>query len=123
MEKEKFTQEQIEIAKKLYDEYSTNDGIGVGFIKYLDSFLKPKTKKIMVEIEYPENGMSFSEKELYMVLTSNEFYKSCDIIKVGIIPEAFKKEELYEMFAECMLPDTVDTCCDNFISERDKDEE
>lgn len=53
MEKERFTKEEIETARKIYEKW---DGYEyVNFRLYLDSLLKPKYKTMFFKVEYEEH--------------------------------------------------------------------
>jgi hypothetical protein len=85
LETKKYTKEEIETGRKLFFEWDT----AMNFEDWLDSLLKPKTKKIRVEIELDEN-VGTVENLLNALGVLN-------VISVKELPEVFSREEVIEL--------------------------
>ena len=114
-----FTKEQIETAKKILESYRVVQNRHHNFENYLDSLLKPETKKIIVEIESNDcdsigilNRIFCGEKGLCDFTFENKW-------RATELPEVFTREDMIE-FAKI---DHVRYCdiepnLEKFISER-----
>lgn len=111
-----FTKEQIETAGELYSIW--NKGIGIPdsetFSEFLDSLLKPETKKIIVEIESEEQDLTPER-----ILSRLKIY-SFHNLKVTELPEVFTREDIYEMFQYCIHKNTINTCLNKFSERKSK---
>ncbi len=113
-----FTKEEIETALKTWDEYS--DTLNeLSYADWLNSLLKPETKKIVVEVEYDDNEYGMSAEAIYQSINSfdvrNEY-----VTKVKELPEVFSREDMID-FAEYYSDSDVwnlQIAFDNWLSER-----
>ena len=97
MKTEKFTKEEIETAKKVWDTFKVNPGCSKSYNEYLDSLLKPERKKIRVEIEYDNIEYPIVAEDISDMIISqfNLRYN----FKITELPEVFTREEVIK-FAE-----------------------
>ena len=108
----KFTKEEIETAKTLYDKWASEKYTSPTFKSFLDSLLKPETKKIRVEIEYfkpdgcPDMQISYIKSKL-------EYFEKDDFVKVTELPEVFTRKDMIE-FGEYSKASTNYSCAENF---------
>jgi hypothetical protein len=121
----KFTKEVIETAREVYGTWTSEK---TAFISYLDSLLKPETKKIVVEIEY-EPIPDFITEEMAINLTVNDVRDSLKSrmnkgfnIKVTELPEVFSREDMIEFAQYNYEHSSISkvTNLNNWLSERSK---
>jgi len=91
MKKEKFTKEEIEAAKTLYDKWILKTNTSITFKGFLDSLLEPERKKIVVEIEYQAQiNLNASKVQGCMESSSCYYDKNALNFKVTELPEVNK---------------------------------
>ena len=114
----KFTKEELETVGKFIDEY-TYYSPPISLSDYLDQCKKPERKFIDVRIEYNDSEFGMSAKAIQESIsnfdTRNEY-----VTKVTELPEVFSRQDILEMLKDCLHSDTINMCCDLFISERSK---
>jgi hypothetical protein len=118
---EKFTKEELETVGKFMDEYMYYSP-PISLSDYLDQCKKPKTKKIVVEIEYNDSEFGISDKAIQEAIsnfdTRNEY-----VTKVTELPETFTREDMIK-FKYGMVNDANSIFwhyqIENFLSERNK---
>jgi hypothetical protein len=123
----KFTKEQIELAKKVFESYQIDQRNQPSYTYFLDSLLKPETKKIVVEIEY-EPIPDFITEEMAINLTVNDVRDSLKSrmnkefnIKVNELPEVFTREQVIGIFdASFTDKNYINGLIDVWLSERNK---
>ena len=115
-----FTKEQIETAKKILESYRVVQNRHHNFENYLDSLLKPETKKIIVEIESNDcdsigilNRIFCGEKGLCDFTFENKW-------RATELPEVFTREDMIE-FANYHhhVDETVETNINDWLSQRE----
>lgn len=114
-----FTKEEIETAKKLYSKYRNQTAVDDGFTNFadwVDSLLKPKTKKIIVEIEVYGGSQVMFLNGIENALR-DKYYNAA--IKVTELPEVFSKKDLIEFTNyHHHVDETVETNINDWLSQR-----
>lgn len=99
----KFSKEEIETAKKVFETYKINPGCSNSYNEFLSSLFKPETKFINVRIEYvPFKNAFDSIQNLYTNDVKRALCSDLNSkfnIKVTELPEVFTREEVIK-FAE-----------------------
>ena len=114
---EKFTKQEIETAKKVFESYQINQRNQPSYTYYLDSLLKPETKKIVVEIE---TGKIFSVSDIKHALNYRFSEKEYNF-KVTELPEVFSREQVIDIFDPSFTSkDYIDGLITKWLSERSK---
>lgn len=125
---EKFTEEEIETALKVLSDYDNSmnpksDMFSITYLKkYLESILKPKRRKIFLEIEFDEPDSFAMDKHAIR----NILIAGCSEIlnfNVEQLPEVFTREDMASLVRYTVESDATLTdfdILDNFLSERNK---
>ena len=120
---EKFTKQEIETAKKVFESYQINQRNQPSYTYYLDLLLKPETKKIVIEIEcnYPKE-FPLDEHSIRAILNCGCSESGLDW-KVTELPEVFSREDIDKIFdSKFSDNDYVDSFINKLLSERSKND-
>jgi hypothetical protein len=116
----KFTKEELETVGKFMDEWKYYSP-PISLSDYLDQCKKPKTKKIVVEVEYDDSEFGMSAKAIQESIsnfdTRNEY-----VTKVTELPEVFSKSDMinFGMYNREDFYSDMGESFDNWLSERNK---
>ena len=110
-----FTKEEIETAKKIYEQYATdkfNEPISTSYIHYLNSLLKPETKKHTIEVEYDDGDID----NLIKIISRGMKRWGGNIknLKVTKLPEGTWTDHHMKLFALYYMPDCKNNLEDSF---------
>jgi hypothetical protein len=102
---EKFTKEVIQASKQMFQDWFTrNDGLG-NYNDYLDSLLKPKRKKIIIEVSSDVIDGTFSKLHIDVNnfrSTLKKEFRSDFNVEVKELEEVFSESDMIEFGQQCI---------------------